>query len=311
MSFDVVCVGSATIDTFMTSSSVDVRIDEKSVSLPIGAKILLDTVVTDVGGSGVNTSISFSRLGLRTAFLGKLGNDAPAQTILRRLEKEGVTALKSKAAGKTGCSFILSGLHHDRTILTYKGSSNALSTNDVPWKNLAVEWIYMGTLFGKGWKTQEKIAQFAKRKGINLVFNPSLYLAEQGVKKLAPVLSASNILILNKEEAQSLLKSNGAVSQLLKGLHRFVPLAVITDGPRGAHAFDGKKAYYARAHHLNVLDPTGAGDAFASGFLAAHIYGKNISECLRWGITQAESILVKFGATNDLLTKKKMGGKAC
>lgn len=309
MGFDVLSVGGASVDDFLTSSSQDMQIKDKRVSFPVGAKILLDSVITEVGGSGVNTSISFSRLGLRAGFLGKLGNDSAAHIILNRLRKDKVTVLNTPPSGKTGCSFILSGLEHDRTILTYKGSNNLLSVSDVPWKKINAKWLYFGSLLGEGWKTEMRIARFATRKGIKIMFNPSLYLARQGVKKLSPVLNACDIIMLNKEEAQSLLKSKGAIPQLLKGLHRYVPLVVITDGPRGAHAFDGKKAYYARAHPMKVLDPTGAGDAFASGFLAAIIYGKDIPAALRWGIAQAESILGNFGATSGLLTKKQIGAK--
>jgi len=306
MTFDVISVGGAAIDTFVTSSSPDILVKDKQVTLPIGGKILLDFAKNDVGGAGVNTSISFSRLGLRAGFLGKLGNDSAAQTIQLRLKQEGVDVLETAHSGKTGFSFILSGLNHDRTIFAYKGSSSLLSSQDVPWKKIDSKWIYLGSLLGEGWKTEEKIAWFASKKKIKLLFNPSLYVAHQGAKKLKEVLDACEIIVLNKEEAQALLNSKGTLPQLLKGLHKHVPLAVITDGPRGAHAYDGAKAYYAPAHHLKVLDPTGAGDAFASGFLAAIIFGENIPTALRWGIAQAESILQKFGATNELLTKKQM-----
>src|SRR3989344_1003445 len=311
MKLDVISVGSASVDTFVTSSSPDLQLDleKRQVLLPVGGKVLLDSLVTDVGGSGGNTSISFARLGLRAGFLGKLGSDADAHAVEKRLKHERVRVLKTQRKGHTGYSFILSALAHDRTILTYKGSNDSLGANDVLWSQLDAKWLYLGSLLGKSWKTQKSIAQFAAKKGMKLLFNPSLYLAEQGTKKLAPVLDACNILVLNKEEAQSLLKSKGTIPQLLKCLHKHAPLVVITEGPRGAHAYDGSKVYYARAHPVKVLDPTGAGDAFASGFLAAQMYGKNLAQSLRWGVAQAESILAKFGATNDLLTKKEMEKK--
>src|SRR3989344_3143107 len=124
MTFDVISVGGAAIDTFVTSSSPDIQMSNKKVTFPIGSKILLDSAVTDVGGAGVNTSISLSRLGLKSAFLGKLGNDHAAQAIQARLKLENVKIIATAPKGATGLSFILSGLEHDRTVFAYKGSSS-------------------------------------------------------------------------------------------------------------------------------------------------------------------------------------------
>lgn len=299
MKFDVISIGSAAFDTFIRSSSVDIHIKGNTVSLPIGGKILVDELARDVGGSGVNTSISFARLGLKAAFLGKLGKDA--LTVNKRLKKENVTILKTTPKGDTGQSFVLSGLNKDRTILTYKGSNDLLSVRDIEWKKLSTSWIYLGTLTKKSWNTEIAIARYARKNNISLMFNPSLYLAQKGLKALKPILNACSILILNKEEAESLTGR-----QALKKLQKHVPLVVITDGANGASAYDGKKIYHVAAHKITVLDPTGAGDAFASGFLAALIYGYNTQTALRWGVAQSESILAAYGATRNLLTKNQI-----
>ncbi len=305
MKFDVICIGSASIDTFIRSSSSDIHIRRNNVSLPIGGKILVDELAYDVGGSGVNTSVSFSRLGLRSAFLGKLGRDFSAEQLKERLRKEDVKIIDTYPEGKTGQSFILSGLNNDRTILTYKGSNDLLSEKDIRWKKLDTRWIYLGTLTKLSWNTEVSIAEYAKKKGVRLMFNPSLYLARKGLKTLTPVLDACSILVLNKEEAQSLAGKLGS-RMLLKRLQRHVPLVVITDGPNGASAYDGRKFYNVAAHKVKVVDPTGAGDAFASGFLSAVIRGYSVQRALDWGLAQSESVLGAYGATNNLLTKNQM-----
>ena len=246
MKYEIICVGSASIDVFITSKSKNIELQRihahEDVCLPIGAKILIDTLLTEVGGGGVNTAVSFARLGFKTGLVSKLGADMNADSILKKLKQEKVEFLGKKTTGHTGYSVILTGFKHNRTILTHKGNNDLMTLNHVP-KKLDAKWLYLGTMLGKSWKTHCAIAQYAKRNGINVLFNPSLYLAEQGKKFLKPVLDACTILILNKEEAQAVTRMKAEIKTLLKELQKDIPLVVITDGPRGAWAYNGIKTY--------------------------------------------------------------------
>ncbi len=310
MVYDVISVGGANIDVFITTKSKDVEIEKihahEDVCMPIGAKILIDTLVTDTGGSGVNTATAFARLGLKAAVVSKLGQDMNADVVLNKLKKEKIDFLGVKAAGHTGYSVILSGLHKNRTILTFKGNNNLMTTKDIQWKKLKTKWFYFGTLLGQSWKTQCAIAQYAKKNGIKLLFNPSLYLAEKGMKFLKPILDACTVLILNKEEAQALTGMKGYTKQILERLQKHVPIVVITDGPRGALAYNGIQHYSIVPKDVPIADTTGAGDSFASAFLAALIDGQDIPTALKWGAAEANSVIQHYGATNILLNKKEI-----
>jgi ribokinase len=310
MVYDVICVGGANIDVFITSKSKDVEIERvhahEDVCLPIGAKILIDTLTTDTGGAGVNTATAFARLGFKTAVISKLGQDMNADLVLKKLKQEKIGFLGVRAPGHTGYSVILSGLHNNRTILTFKGNNNMLTTKDIPWKELKTKWLYFGTLLGQSWKTQCEIARYAKKKGIKLLFNPSLYLAEQGMAFLKPVLDACTVLILNKEEAQAMTGMKGYTKQVIEKLQEKVPIVVITDGPRGALAYNGIKHYSIIPKDVPIADTTGAGDSFASAFLAAIIDGQDIPTALKWGAAQANSVIQYYGATNILLNRKQI-----
>ncbi len=310
MVYDVICVGGANIDVFITTKSKDVEIEKihahEDVCLPIGAKILIDTLTTDTGGAGVNTATAFARLGLKTAVISKLGQDMNADLVLNKLKKEKIDFLGTKAAGHTGYSVILSGLHNNRTILTYKGNNNLLTTRDISWNKLKTKWFYFGTLLGQSWKTQCTIAQYAKKNGINLLFNPSLYLAEKGMKFLKPILNACTILVLNKEEAQAMTGKRDYTKKILEKLQEHVPVVVITDGPRGALAYNGIEHFSILPKDVPITDTTGAGDSFASAFLAALIDGQDIPTALKWGAAEANSVIQYFGATNILLNRKQI-----
>lgn len=182
MNYDVISIGSLNIDAFLKSTSKYVEFEHihthDDVCFPIGAKILVDHCCTEIGGSAVNSALSLSRLGFKTGILGKLGNDLNADVILDELKKRKVAFLGKRAPGSTGYSVILSGLNNDRTILVHKGNNNAFT--ELP-KKLNTKWLYFGTMLGKSFKTQCRLAQYARKNGIKILYNPSLYLAEKRV----------------------------------------------------------------------------------------------------------------------------------
>jgi len=314
MKYDIISIGSASMDVFITSKSTDIELEKthayENVCLPIGAKILIDTLVTDTGGSGVNTSTAFARLGFRTAVISKLGNDLNADSILNKLKQEKIDFLGAKAKGHTGYSVILSGLRNNRTILTYKGNNDQLEEKDIPWKKLKTNWFYFGTMLNKSWKTQCALARYARRNNISILYNPSLYMAEKGMKYLKPVLDACTILVLNKEEAQAMTRTKTDVKTLLKKLQEKIPIVVITDGPRGATAYNGMKYNSIIPTGVQIVDTTGAGDSFASAFVAALMLKQDMQTALLWGAAQANSIIQHYGATNILLNRKEIMRKS-
>jgi len=314
MVYDVISVGSAAVDVFIKSKSKDIEIERihahEDVCMPIGAKILIDFCCSGVGGSALNSSISFSRLGFKAGAVVKLGNDLNGQVVKQALAKEKVSLLGTISPGQTGYSVVLSGLRGNRTLLAYKGNNDKLGSEDVAWNKLKTKWFYFGTMLSKSWNTQCKIARYAKKNKINVLFNPSLYLAEKGEDFLHPVLDACSLLILNKEEARALTGINAGVKTLLKELQETVPLVVITDGPKGAHAYNGISIYSMVPQQIKVVDTTGAGDAFSSGFLAAIMRKHDIPTALKWGAAQANSVIKRYGATNKLLKRKELSKRA-
>ncbi|MBS3148487.1 carbohydrate kinase family protein [Candidatus Woesearchaeota archaeon] len=308
MKYEVITIGSISTDIFMVSHSNKIELlrvhGHEDLAVPVGGKVLVEETHTAIGGGGANCAVSFSRLGFRTAYLGKAGADKRGDELLTELRNEKVTFLGPRE-GETGLSCILSGIKN-RTIFSYRGTNNNLRASEVPWKKLDAQWFYLGSLLGESWKTSVKIAKYALREGIPLSWNPSIYLCEMGTRKLKPVLDACKILILNKEEAQALSGTNKQTSALLRELHKLVPLVVITDGPNGADSFDGKEQWHIMPKDVTVVEPTGAGDSFASAFVAAHLLGKDVPTCLRWGAAQANSVIQHFGSTHILLNRREI-----
>lgn len=301
MKYHVVTVGSATVDLFA-------RMTKRFSEPKPGDKVLLDFIDIEVGGGGVNPAIALSRMGLRTAFLGKLGSDHNADEIVRTLVMEGVELLNQKISKlKTAFSIILTSKKEaDRILYTYKGASNDLGYDEVDERALAnTDWIYLATMLGKSFKTAEKIAQFAKQNGINLLFNTSLYLASMGASYLSKILEAASVLILNREEAAVLLdkRQSTPVRTLLNGLAALGPrICIVTDGARGVHAFDGGCYYFMKPYRVKVVSTAGAGDAFNSGLLAGLIRTSSLETAIKVGMANAASVIKYWGTKNRLLS---------
>lgn len=300
MKFDVITFGGAVIDVFV---GTDLPEKGKFIAYPTGSKILIKNLKFDVGGGGTNTAVAFSRLGLKTGWVGKVGGDDAGKNILDLMSREGVKFLgKIEKNEISGFSVILDSRENNRTVLTHRGVNNAISISDIKIKKLKTKWVYYSSALEESFKTQVNLAPILKRKGIKIAFNPGSYTIEN--KNLRPLLKFVDILTLNKEEAEILTKKK---KNLLEELHKFIDkkgIVVITDKNKKISCYDGNKKYFLIPNKVKVVERTGAGDAFASGFVAAHIVGKSIPESLKLGLKESESVIGHFGAKNNLLRMK-------
>jgi len=316
--YDIITVGSNTLDAFVHTNAKLVKIqqpknkknkqkDELCLAYPLGAKILITRLEFHLGGGGTNTAASFKKLGLKTAYLGKIGHDENGVKILNEIHKLGFDFIG--AFGKTsGYSVILDSIAHDRTILTHKGSNDDFRYNEVNKTKLKTKWFYFSSMMSSSLELLKSLARHAKKNNIGLTFNPSEYLVIKGQEELKPILDATNLLIFNKEEAFLLSKKNNLEDafKTLKKIIKKEGLVIITDGPRGAYLYDGEKLISAKSKPVKIVETTGAGDAFAAAFTWAIMQGYNKKDALKTGMIQAESVIRCYGAKNKLLNKKEM-----
>ncbi len=295
--YDIISVGSATRDIFVWT---DAKLKKGMFCYPVGEKILANDIDFHSGGGGTNTAVSFALKGLKTAYLGMLGRDSNGIYIRTLLHAFGVDFIGSIGKEMTGVSIILdSKTKKDRTILAYKGVNNQLKFSQINLSKLKTKWFYFCAMEGESFKTLEKLADYAKRKKIKVMFNPSSYLAKEGMSHLKRIISATDILVLNKEEAEY-LAGRGSINELLKKLQRHVKIVIITDGSNGAYAYNGIQKYFIK-RKVRVVEATGAGDAFGSGFLAGVILKKDIEFAMKLAQANAESVLKYVGAKDNLL----------
>jgi ribokinase len=315
MAYDVVTIGSATVDYFADTDSELIRIDtrltsETLLAYPLGGKVLIKELQTTTGGGGTNTAVAFARLGFATAYLGKLGDDVLADFVLKKLVDENVRFIGARQ-GQTGVSFVLNSIRNDRTILTHKGSNNNLLPADIP--EFETRWVYLSSMLERSWET---VVAFLDAHKVMLAFNLSTYQAAMGYDKLRVVTDKAALLVMNREEAAMLLghdpRLRMSMSRLIGDLAR-VPgqIVAITDGSNGAWVCRDDVVLSAKPlPHIQVLETTGAGDAFAATFTACHIRGMELAQALHHAMTNAESVLQYKGAKEKLLTWEELQAAA-
>ncbi len=304
--YDIICFGSATTDIFIATG---LKEENRKIAYPVGTKIPIKELNFATGGVGINVGVGLSRMGLKTAFLGKLGDDESGNRIRRCLKKEKIDFIGKKTKAITGYGFILDSYERNRTILTYHGSADNFLFNEINKNKIKTKWIFFSSLRGKSIKTEEKLIHWCKKKNIKVAFNMDARVAKKANLNLKKIIKKLDIIILNKEEAQRLVKGNN-IKKLVRGIHKLGPeIIVITDGKNPVYAYNGDKLYTIKPHKIKIVERTGAGDAFTSGFLAGYIKTKNINKALKIALANSESVIKYFGAHNKLLTWKDIKPK--
>lgn len=302
--WDLVAVGSATVDLFLLiePSNPHFKFNDQTneLSMQLGDKIVLSDAKFSTGGNANNVSVGIKRLGFKTALLAEIGNDEFSEKIINNLKKEGVDS-SFVLKGEGPCSFsIILNYKNDRTIFTEKVERK----HDFSLQNLQVKWIYLTSLGNKWESAYQKVFDFVSENAVNLAFNPGPTQIEAGIGSISYIFKKTDILILNKEEAVTIVNSKEDIKDLLFELRNLgAKTAVITDGENGSYALsEGREEFFQKAKEVEAISKTGAGDAYSAGFLGAILSGLSIKDAMRWGTENAASVLSKIGAQAGLLS---------
>lgn len=302
---DVVTVGAAVQDVFLSGKIFTPQREEDGKMVEeflLGSKNDVEGITFSTGGGATNAAVTFARNGLNASFMGQIGEDPAGHAVLNDLEKEGVAidrVVHSDHA--TGYSVLLLAPSGERTILTYRGASTHYNVENFSLEAIDTKWLYISTLAGN-MDLLEKLVDQASEKGIKIAANPGKKeLAEaERLKKLLPKI---DILSLNKEETARLVDADSHVD-LVKGMLEFVAVFALTDGPNGSWV--GSKEGVVKAgmyEDCPVIDRTGAGDAFASGFTAATIQGKDLKSAVTFASANSTEVVQKIGAKAGIISQ--------
>ncbi len=310
--YDVITFGSATRDAFFYSPDFKILenkefLSGKALAMDLGSKVEIDNVVFTTGGGGTNTAVSFAGLGFETICVAQIGEDLSGKYIIEELKENGVDTsfVMKDGKEKTAYSVILSSKYEGRTILVYRGASSHINPEKIDWDKLKAKWFYIASTNGN-FELLNKIFEQAQENNTKIAFNPGS--KEIKDEQLKPLLNKTDILILNQEEAASLIGENTEKEkEILNKLDSLVPnVVVMTRGNKGVRVADNRIIYNAPSLGGEGIERTGAGDAFGSGFVSGMILKNDISYAIQLGSANATSVIQKIGAKNGLLNKKDL-----
>lgn len=300
-----VTIGSATFDAFLAGEQLaakrDVRSNDEVEQFPLGAKVEIDEVVFSTGGGATNAAVTFVRGEQEATFLGKIGDDLAGREVLNALKNEGVSTSRvvCDINDTTGFSVILLAPSGERTVLVNRGVSETLYAKDFDFKTIKADWLYITSLAGN-LELLAKVLQWASKKQIKVAYNPGSEELKQAAQ-LRPMLKQLTILIANQGEMEKLF-GKAAPLQLMLQAATHVHYAVMTFGAKGSLATDGISLYKSGLYHdVKVIDRTGAGDAFGSGFTLKLATGGTVPEAITYGSANSTSVVRHVGAKAGIL----------
>lgn len=319
---DILCVGDSKVDIFIRIPEINSHFgfdkEKNQLLITLGEKINVDRYVVTTGGNAANTAIGISRLGFNTGVCAEIGKDEFSQKILNKLKTENINTdlLLQNDKEKTSLSVMLT-YNGERTIL----SEHIQRDHNFNFYGLETKLIYLTSLGNLWEKAYEKTLEFVTKNNLKLAFNPGTLQLEKRDKLIMDIIEKTDYLFVNKEEAEELLygkelgleikNDKNLVKKLLFGLKSLgAKNIIITDSYNGSYVKnENNEIYYLGILDEDVVEKTGAGDAYTAGFLAAILNGLLITDAMVWGTLNAASVIQQIGAEDKLLTKKQMEEK--
>lgn len=309
---DVLAIGDVVTDAFvkLLDDQAWVYKDDKGnkvLAMPYGMKVPFDHAeVVEAVGNAANAAVSFVKLGLNAGLVSNVGADSWGRDIINALHAKNVDSrfVHTNQNKASNYHYVL-WYKDERTILIkheeYEYHWPRFRANDIP------KWVYFSSISKNALPYHDEMVEWLQdHPEVKLAFQPGTFQIEAGVERLKDMYARTDILILNREEAVTVTGgSYDDLHDLMNRIHAYGPkTVVITDGPDGAYASDGEN----RFKMPNYPDPgppverTGAGDSFASTFVAAISKGASLEAALLWAPINSMNVVQHVGAQEGLLT---------
>ncbi|MEW6611029.1 MAG: carbohydrate kinase family protein [Patescibacteria group bacterium] len=307
--YDVITLGAATQDVFLTSKGFHLmrssRLKRICECFPLGEKVAVEHIDFETGGGATNAAATFRNFGFTVGVITKVGDDQAGAVVVSDLRSRGLKTewVRHVSGGTTGYAVILLTPHGDRTALVHRGVSATFTAVDIPWQQLSARWLFITSL-GGNMKLLKRVITAACARGVKVAFNPGEEELRAGLRTLCAYGRAAHVLFLNRDEASHLAGGEHNVRRLCKILASDFPHTVIvTDGERGAYYSDQRQLLWVKSKKVKVVNSTGAGDAFGSGFISGILRWHDPMPALQLAILNALGTIQEMGAKRGLLMK--------
>jgi ribokinase len=296
-SFDVIGMGALLVD----------RIASLDYFPKVDGETFVGSLEVRPGGSAANFAVACSRLGLKSGFIGMIGDDSEGNFLREDLRKEGVdtSGVVSTNVYPTGQVYIALDREGKRMMFAFSGAANALNEKDINVKYIASsKFLHIADL--KNVKPLIAAAKKAQDAETKVSLNPGELIAVQGYDEIKGLLSNVDVFISSRNEVNQIFRTENLEYAIKKVFKSGPEIAVITLGSEGCIVADSWEVLHrVPAFKTEVVDTTGAGDAFCAGLLTMLVEGKGLIEAARFASAVAALKITRLGA-RSLPTRKEV-----
>ena len=255
------------------------------------------------GGSAANTSVGVARLGCKAGYIGKVGCDKEGDMLIKDFNDEGVNTdgvIRAKE-GKSGSVLGFVDKKGARALYINSGVNDTIELNEINSRYASqTHFLHLTSFVGEqSFQTQKKLLDVISNN-VKISFDPGALYARKGFSNLEPIIRKAHILMPNAIELELLTGEidyrKGADVIIGKG----VKILAVKLGSEGCYITDGREQYLIEPFKVEVVDTTGAGDAFCAGFLYGLVNNKSLFDCGKLGNFVASRCVMKMGARTGL-----------
>ncbi|MDO5810544.1 carbohydrate kinase family protein [uncultured Methanobrevibacter sp.] len=251
------------------------------------------------GGSAANTIVGLSRLGCSTSIIGKIAEDEDGDLIEYNLAINGVYSnnLIYSETGSTGKCLGFVDSQGERCLYIDPGVNDEIRIDEInPLNIMRCKIMHYTSFVGDSFKTQIELLDKLNDQCV-LSFDPGMLYVQKGFDELKPILERTNILLINESELRLLCNnSKSSLKELAIGfLDLGIETIVVKQGSKGVFAMNNQEDCEVESYECDVVDTTGAGDSFNSGFLYSYLKGYDLEKSCRIGNWVASKSIEGFG----------------
>ena len=286
---EIIGFGALNVDKLFSVENI-VGADEES---------FIKTETKTPGGSAANTIVGLARLGCDTSIIGKIAEDEDGDLIEYNLAINGVYTnnLIYSETGSTGKCLGFVDSNGERCLYIDPGVNDEIQIGEInPLNIMRCKIMHYTSFVGDSFKTQIELLEKLSRDTV-LSFDPGMLYVQKGFDELRPILERTNILLINESELR--LLSNGSeasVNELaISCLDLGIETVVVKQGSKGVYATNGSEECSVGTYECSVVDTTGAGDSFNSGFLYSYLKGYDLEKSCKIANWVASKAIEGFG----------------
>jgi sugar/nucleoside kinase (ribokinase family) len=295
--YDLVSIGTVVFDLFFKGESLTFENDR--FELAIGGKYFVDTFYENLGGGATNVAVGAKKNGMSVGLAATIGDNVFKKLILEKLDEQQIDhSLSIIEPDYYNISAVLVAGTGDRTIVNYRSKNQLMYSTEEQFEKLSqTKCIYLANLPSITLDDRAKMLQFFKNNGIMTFSNIGVADCKKPFEEIRNFLTHIDVLIINCHEfAEMVRKPYEEINfkEYVKDqyLGEFKNLALIlTDGTNGSYGYYDGTVYFEPAVKAEVVDATGAGDAYTAGFISEFYKTKDIQAGMKNGAKYSSAIV--------------------